>query len=105
MADRPSDITLPEGWTWELVERARAKWHIADNMIPVARAPGVVAWGTINFERQRPLEALIEKYLNARTVEEANQLSVMVEIEADRVGYDNHDRLYRVHTAVERRWA
>jgi len=48
---RPTDITLPEGWTWERVEEARAKWDIAENMVPIATAPGCVAWGTINSVR------------------------------------------------------
>lgn len=42
------DVLLPEGWTWKDVETARAKWGIADDMVPVAVAPGCVAWGTIN---------------------------------------------------------
>lgn len=48
---RPSDITLPEGWNWDRVEAERARWGLADNLIPVAAAPGCVAWGTINFAR------------------------------------------------------
>ena len=51
--NRPADIALPEGWTWERVEAARARWDIAGNMVPVALVPGVaVAWGTINSVRQ-----------------------------------------------------
>jgi hypothetical protein len=46
-----SDISLPDGWTWARVEAERAKWDISDNMVPVAVAPGVVAWGTINSVR------------------------------------------------------
>ena len=49
--NRPSDIPLPAGWTWERVESERAKWGIADNMVPVAAASGVIAWGTINSVR------------------------------------------------------
>jgi hypothetical protein len=52
MTERPTDITLPAGWTWEHVEASRAKWDIAANMVPIAVAPGVVAWGTINSVRQ-----------------------------------------------------
>lgn len=48
---RPSDIPLPSGWTWELVEAQRAKWGIADDMVPIASAGGCVAWGTINSVR------------------------------------------------------
>ncbi len=51
MTNRPSDIDLPQGWTWELVEERRAKWGIADNMVPIAQAPGCTAWGTINSVR------------------------------------------------------
>lgn len=49
---RPSDIRLPDGWTWELVEAQRAKWGIADNFVPLVAAGGCVAWGTINSVRQ-----------------------------------------------------
>lgn len=53
MLNRPSDIALPEGWTWERVEASRAQWGIADNMVPIAVVPGAcVAWGTINSVRQ-----------------------------------------------------
>lgn len=45
--DRPDDITLPEGWTWERVESERVKWKIRPNFVPVALASGCVAWGTI----------------------------------------------------------
>ncbi len=51
MTERPADIKLPEGWTWEKVEAERAKWDIADTMVPIAVAPGVAAWGTINSVR------------------------------------------------------
>lgn len=51
-ACRPTDIPLPSGWTWEDVEARRAKWGIADTMVPVACAPGVTAWGTINSVRR-----------------------------------------------------
>ena len=52
MNNRPTDITLPKGYTWELVEAERARWDIADNMVPVASASGVcTAWGTINSVR------------------------------------------------------
>lgn len=49
--NRPSDIDLPVGWTWERVEAERAKWNIGPSMVPIATAPGVVAWGTINSVR------------------------------------------------------
>lgn len=50
--NRPADITLPEGWTWDRVEAERAKWDIDDNMVPVVVVPGVCAgWGTINSVR------------------------------------------------------
>lgn len=52
MHNRPDDITLPDGFTWDRVEELRRKWDIADNMVPVAVAPGVVAWGTINSVRR-----------------------------------------------------
>lgn len=48
---RPNDIPLPVGWGWEDVEAARAKWNIDATMVPIAVAPGVVAWGTINSVR------------------------------------------------------
>lgn len=54
-ANRPTDIKLPEGWTWDRVETERAKWGIEDSFIPVAVAAGAVAWGTINSERQKGL--------------------------------------------------
>lgn len=56
--DRPRYITLPEGMTWEMVEAERAKWAIAAHMVPVAVAPGCVAWATINSVRQAPKPAL-----------------------------------------------
>ena len=50
---RPADITLPDGWTWELVEAERARWGIDETMVPVAIVPGAcVAWGTINSVRK-----------------------------------------------------
>jgi hypothetical protein len=45
---KQTDIRLPAGWTWERVAEQRAKWGIADNMVPIATVPGAcVAWGTI----------------------------------------------------------
>lgn len=44
-------VPLPNGWTWERVEEERAKWDIKAHMVPIAAAPGVVAWGTINSVR------------------------------------------------------
>ena len=48
---RPADIPLPPGWTWELVEKRRAFWGMAFDMVPIATAPGCTAWGTINGVR------------------------------------------------------
>ena len=37
---------LPEGWTWDRVAARRAQWRsIRPIDVPVATAPGVVAWG------------------------------------------------------------
>lgn len=52
MADRPADIALPDGWTWERVEEARSHHGVPDNMVPVTVVHGVVAWITINAARQ-----------------------------------------------------
>lgn len=52
--ERPVDVKLPQGWTWERVEQQRAKWGLADNLVPVATVPGVTAWGTINSCRPQP---------------------------------------------------
>ena len=49
--NRPSNIPLPAGWTWERVESERAKWDIAGNMVPVAAVFGFAIWGTINSVR------------------------------------------------------
>jgi hypothetical protein len=52
MAERPADIVLPSGWSWETVERQRSIWSISDDMVPIASVTGVcVAWGTINSVR------------------------------------------------------
>ncbi len=51
MTERPADITLPEGWTWERVEAERAKWGIDATMVPIVAGHGAVAWGTINSVR------------------------------------------------------
>lgn len=56
-ANRPADIALPNGWTWDRVEAARAKWGIDENMVPVATSCGVVAWGTINSARLERADA------------------------------------------------
>jgi hypothetical protein len=49
---RPADIKLPDGWDWDRVEAQRAKWSIADNMVPIATIPGAcVAWGTVESAR------------------------------------------------------
>jgi hypothetical protein len=106
MSERPSDIILPEGWTWERVEEQRAKWGIADNMVPIAVVPGAcVAWGTINGVRLLRLEELISAYLAAKTLDEAGRLAVEVECYADEIGYDDHTRLKAVHTASEKHFA
>jgi len=36
---------LPGGLTWTMVAERRARWAIADIFVPVAVAPGCVAWG------------------------------------------------------------
>jgi hypothetical protein len=59
MTSRPTDIPLPPGWDWDRVERQRAQWGIADDMVPVAHAPGAIAWGTINSVRMYQSDALI----------------------------------------------
>jgi hypothetical protein len=103
---RPSDITLPEGWTWERVEEQRARWGHADNMVPIAAVPGVcVAWGTIQSVRLAHLEELISAYLDAKTIDDAGRLAVEVEQYADEIGYDDHARLKAVHTASEKHFA
>lgn len=51
--NRPTDVQLPDGWTWERVEEQRAKWGVSPNMVPVAVVPGAcVAWVTANAARQ-----------------------------------------------------
>ena len=50
-AERPSDIPLPAGWTWDRVEAERDRWGIAPNMVPLVASHGAVAWGTINSVR------------------------------------------------------
>jgi hypothetical protein len=50
------------------------------------------------------LEGLIHAYSEAirtRNQPEINRLIVLVEKEADRVGYDNHTRLANLHTQAE----
>ncbi|MGO1079906.1 hypothetical protein [Inquilinus sp. CA228] len=52
MSDRPADIVLPEGWTWERVEAERARWEVSPDMIPDAVVPGnVTGWCTIAWYR------------------------------------------------------
>lgn len=51
MTYRPSDITLPEGWTWEAVEAQRAKWDMDETMVPLVTTGVCTAWGTINSVR------------------------------------------------------
>jgi hypothetical protein len=49
VSNRPAEIKLPDGWDWDRVEARRAKWGIADDMVPIATVPGAaVAWGTID---------------------------------------------------------
>jgi hypothetical protein len=51
-AARPSDIILPDGWTWDRVEAERTRWSMGDNMVPVAVEIGVaVAWVTLTAAR------------------------------------------------------
>ena len=55
-------------------------------------------------ESTAKLEELITQYeaaINARNQSEIDRLIVLVEKEADRIGYDNHRRLYFLHTAAE----
>lgn len=51
MSERPSDIILPPGWTWELVEERRARWGYGENSIPLVNAlgpfGGATLWGSI----------------------------------------------------------
>lgn len=65
MSNRPADIKLPEGWTWDRVESQRAKWGLAENLIPVACAAGAVAWGTIASERKSWVESQTRAALDA----------------------------------------
>ena len=46
---------LPEGVTWEMVEKRRARWAIADIYVPVAVAPGCLGWG-VPYIGAEPLE-------------------------------------------------
>lgn len=58
---RPDDIILPNGWTWARVDAERAKWEIADDMIPIAAVAGAaVAWGTINSYRIERTQRIAE---------------------------------------------
>lgn len=50
MKDTPR---LPDGWTWETVKEQRAKWNLADDLMPVAVALGCVVWATINLDRSQ----------------------------------------------------
>ena len=45
---------LPEGMTWEGVEAHRQQHGIDPRMVPVARAPGVFAWGVPLNRRDQP---------------------------------------------------
>lgn len=52
ITERPADVVLPVGITWEMVEEARAKYGIAADMVPVAAAPGCTAWVAIGSIRR-----------------------------------------------------
>jgi hypothetical protein len=52
LQNRPAEVHLPAGWDWDRVEAQRAKWGVADDMIPAATVPGAcVAWVTIDSVR------------------------------------------------------
>lgn len=60
LMDCPSDIDLPDGWTWERVVAERARWGMGPEMVPEVTVPGAcTAWGHVNFARrhQRQQEA------------------------------------------------
>jgi hypothetical protein len=40
----------PQGFTWEMVAKRRARWEIADIYVPVAVAPGCVGWGVPHMD-------------------------------------------------------
>ncbi len=49
MADKYATGTvylLPDGWNWKDIPEQRTKWGIDPAFVPLACAPGVVAWGT-----------------------------------------------------------
>jgi hypothetical protein len=66
----PPDIKLPAGWDWARVETLRAKYDIAENMIPLTSGDmGVVAWGTIDSVRAErnatvaePLRSIVNSF-------------------------------------------
>lgn len=80
MSERPADITLPDGWTWERVEAERAKWGHRDTLIPVACAPGVTAWATINSVR---IERCDVRVMNGETFEVITERAPLAEVMGD----------------------
>jgi hypothetical protein len=46
---------LPEGLSWDMVAERRARWGIADLLVPVAVAPGCLGWG-VPFLAGKPLK-------------------------------------------------
>lgn len=36
---------LPDGWTWDLVAEARARWNTGAIYVPLVNAPGCVGCG------------------------------------------------------------
>jgi hypothetical protein len=45
--------SLPEGLTWEIVADRRTRWNIRDIFVPVAVAPGCLAWGVCRTSTAR----------------------------------------------------
>lgn len=48
----PDDIDLPDFCTWEWVDAQREKHNLDPWMVPVAAAPGAIAWITITAARE-----------------------------------------------------
>lgn len=47
MFDNPREwLSLPDGWNWPRVERARAEHGIAAHLVPIGFAPGVITWAS-----------------------------------------------------------
>lgn len=55
MSNRPNDILLPQGWDWDRVEQHRARYGVAEDMVPeTAYGSGpVTAWCTIGWHRYK----------------------------------------------------